>query len=95
MQLLDNVAECEITFALWDLLICHRITKTLLGEIYEITNLISRVKLTPLHSMSSNSEFTTMMKNNCAGGEQFQSLGAYSFLRIIESLQQKDSYLSF
>ena len=65
MQLLDNVAECAITFALWDLrlwLICHHITIALLGEISEITNLMSRVKLTPLHSMSSNSEFTPMMK---------------------------------
>ena len=70
MQLLDNVAECEITFALWDLrlwlilyyIICHHITITLLVEISEITNLMSRVKLTPLHSMSSNSEFTTMIK---------------------------------
>ena len=65
MQLLDNVAECAITFALWDLrlwLICHHITMALLGEISEITNLMSGVKLTPLHSMSSNSEFTPMMK---------------------------------
>ena len=57
MQLLDNVAECEITFALWDLrlwLICHHITITLLGEIYEITNPLSRVKLTPLHSYVIN-----------------------------------------
>ena len=65
MQLLDNVAECEITFALWDLrlvLICHHITIALLGEISEITNIMSIVKLTPLHSMSSNSEFTPMIK---------------------------------
>ena len=35
-----------------------------------------------------------MMKNNSADGEKFQCLGVYPFfLRIIASLQQKDSYL--